>query len=119
MEFQNEHDINNNDYNNNPDNNKFQDCYCGCGLSFQEGNSLGFKIMAGDNDFIRENKLCGINWNDYIVRDLIKTWGQLMNLFDVSARNYPNARVWCHLETYLENRHDVDDDAVLDYVYIN
>ena len=118
MEFQNENDNNNNNYNNNPDD-KFQDCYCGCGLSFLEGHGLGFKIMVGPNDVIQESKLCGIDWNDYIVRDLIKNWGQLMNLFDVSARNYPNARVWCHLEAYVEKRDEIDDDTPLDYIYIN
>ena len=42
-----------------------------------------------------------------------------MNLFARSARVYPNDRVWCHLEAYVEKRDEIEDDTRLDYIYIN
>ena len=117
MEFQNDrHD----QHNNVPDK-KTYECDCGCGVSFINGDGLGFKIklVLEDEDVIMvEDHIVNANWKYYIPYALIETWGDLLDLIASSVRDNPNDRVWCHLEPYLQNPDHFPDDTRLDYIYI-
>lgn len=106
---------------NNMDIKKQYVCDCGCGLTFLQGEGLGFKIKLSleDEEIVMiEDQLVDINWVNYIPYALIETWGDLLDLIASSVRDYPNDRVWCHLEPYIQNPDHIPDDTPLEYIYI-
>ena len=114
MEFQ-------NDQQNNVPDKKIYDCDCGCGVTFLKGEGLGLRIKLilkdEDEDLIMtEDQIVNIDWNDYIPVELIKTWGDLMELIESSVDDYPNDRVWCHMEPYTNGPDEFPVDTVLEFL---
>jgi hypothetical protein len=112
MEFQ------NNQQNNVPDK-KIYDCDCGCGVTFLKGEGLGLriKLILKDEDLIMaEDQIVNIDWNDYIPAERIKTWGDLLELIESSVDDYPNDRVWCHMEPYATGPDEFPVDTVLEFL---
>jgi len=119
MEFQN---ANNADEQGNNGDKLFKNCYCGCGLTFIEGDSLGFYMEVADGDegsFLREDKIDGDDWHNYIKTNLIQTWGDFIRLIEYNHYEDPNNRVWFHLYPYIRDRDLMNDDTQIQYDYIN
>ena len=99
------------------------DCTCGCGLTFIQGEGIGLKIDIELDDaheplILREDLIMGVNWKYYISHVVIETWGDLMEVIEKSVEDYPNDRVWCHLEPYLDNPDNIPYDTLLHFIYI-
>ena len=112
MEFQ-------NDQQNNVPDKQIYVCECGCGVTFLKGEGLGLKIklILKDEDVIMvEDHIMNVDWNDYIPVALIKTWGDLMELIETSVDEYPNDRVWCHMEPYTNGPDEFPADTVLEFL---
>jgi len=108
-----------NDMHNNVPDKKIYECDCGCGVTFVKGEGLGLriKLILKDEDLIMaEDQIVNIDWNDYIPVELIKTWGDLMELIETAVDDFPNDRVWCHMEPYTNGPDEFPADTLLEFL---